>query len=111
MHTIRQAIADHKPNLAINIHSFSECTFDYIKFWLELLAENKVSYLMIAPNNYNNNGGRKLISLERDLSHTDYERLLESFGYCLIAKLPKYLSPIVQHQGVSPTYYYLYELI
>jgi hypothetical protein len=107
---IEENIAKNKPDLAVNIHSFSECTLKSIKYWLNLLSSNKVKYLMIAPNNFNNNNGRSLISMEKDLTHINYESYLSEYGYNLMAKTPKYLDSIVQAHGVSPTYYYLYEL-
>ena len=107
---IEEHIAKNKPDLAVNIHSFSECTLASIKHWLNLLSTNKVRYLMIAPNNFNNNNGRNLISIEKDLTHINYEHCLFEHGYNLVAKIPKYLDSYVQVNGVSPTYYYLYEL-
>jgi hypothetical protein len=110
IYNIENSIAKNKPDLALNIHSFSECTLDSIELWLSLLASNEVRYLMIAPNNFNNNDGKFLISLEKNLSHINYEKSIAKYGYRLIAKTPKFLDVAVQTNGISPTYYYLYEL-
>ena len=107
---IEASIAMNKPDIAINIHSFSECTLSAIDYWLSLLGSNHVRYLMIAPNNFNNNEGKILASFERDLSHIDYEKNIIHYGYRLVAKMPKFLDFEIQSNGVSPTYYYLYEL-
>src|SRR4030095_8950303 len=38
-------------DLALNIHSFSECTYAAIEWWLRKLKQLRVRYLMIVPNN------------------------------------------------------------
>jgi hypothetical protein len=45
------------------------------------------------------------------LSHDrkDYGSIVESHGYRLVAKDPKFGDPIVQHYAINPTYHYLFE--
>ena len=95
--------------LATNIHSFSECALESIEWWLDLLVRNSVKYLMIEPN-AGHSEGKKLVSSERDHNRIEYIKNIESRGYALIAKEPTYMNSSVQRLGVSPTYYYLFEL-
>lgn len=96
-------------DLAINIHSFSECAIASIEWWINLVRKNQVKYFMIVPN-CGSNKGEQLTSIERDRSELCYEHLLKSNNYELICRQPKFLDPKVQACGVSPTYYYLYKL-
>ncbi len=102
---IEQHIRKLNIDLAVNIHSFSECSLEAIDWWLALLAAAKVSYLFIVPNS-SDHGGEKL-ALN---SGEDFSALVEKYGYTLKIKTPKYEDPMVQKFGVSPTYYYLYQL-
>ncbi len=111
LHEAKATIKSINPDIAVNIHSFSECSVHSIDFWISCLAEGKVKYLMIVPNNHKSEGGKNLLSLEADSSLIRYERILNDYGYQLMVKMPKYLDAEVQRYGVSPTYYHLYELI
>ena len=89
-------------NLAVNVHSFSECRIEAIDWWLTLLATNRVQHLMIIPNGnqprmYTNDGN-------------DFQPIVERHGYRLMAKEPKYRDPLVQQYGINPSYYYLFQL-
>ncbi len=107
-------LANESINLAINIHSFSECTLASIKAWLEILQKYKIEYLMIVPNYpYNkqiDNQKVELLTNEKNGEKLDFLPVIESSGYKLLASQPKYLDPVVQKHGISPTYYYLFQL-
>jgi hypothetical protein len=47
---VDEALRTHPPDIALNIHSFSECRIAAIDWWLARLQEHSVRYLMIAPN-------------------------------------------------------------
>jgi putative sugar O-methyltransferase len=96
-------------DIAVNVHSFSECSVTAISGWLELLRRHQVRYLMIVPNRRPGNG-TVLLSREPDGTMREFQPLLEDAGYRLLARDPKYLDPIVQRHGVSPTFHYLFEL-
>jgi SAM-dependent methyltransferase len=110
---IRQAIAASPVRLATNIHSFSECTMAAIQWWLDLLREHSVPYLMIVPDTYSN-GGHQMLTRESGTydegNMKDFMPEIKARGYQLVEKRPKFLDPNVQRYGVSPTYYYLFEL-
>jgi len=102
---IEERLKKQKIDLAVNIHSFSECSLEAIEWWLALLSEAKIKHLFIVPNG-SDHGGKKL-ALN---SGEDFSGLVEKYGYRLHIKAPKYEDPLVQKYGISPTYYYIYQL-
>lgn len=105
LHTIEKELGMVDVEIAVNIHSFSECKFSAINWWVSLLKRNRVKYLMIAPNALDN-GGKFLLSHDG----IDFSDLINDYGYKLIAKEPKYRDLSIQEYGINPTYYYLFEL-
>jgi hypothetical protein len=103
--TIESTLSTHPVDLAINIHSWSECTVAAINWWVSLLAAHQVRHVMIVPN-AGAHGGEKLLTNDRQ----NMETVLTRHGYRLVAKEPKYLDPLVQRYAVNPTYYYLFVL-
>jgi hypothetical protein len=103
--TIESTLSTHPVDLAINIHSWSECTVAAIDWWVSLLAAHQVRHVMIVPN-AGAHGGERLLTNDRQ----DMEAILTRHGYRLVAKEPKYLDPLVQRYAVNPTYYYLFAL-
>lgn len=103
--TIERALSTHPVDLAINIHSWSECTVTAIDWWVSLLASREVRHVMIVPNAGSHEGERLLTNDRQNM-----EGILTRHGYRLVAKEPKYLDPLVQRYAVNPTYYYLFAL-
>ncbi len=110
LNEVEDRIKEKKIDLAVNIHSFSECGIEAIEWWIKLLRRHEIKYFMIVPN-AGRNEGKQLISFERDGTHHTYDHLLMKNNYQLIHRQPKYLDPKTQEFGVSPTYYYLYKLV
>ena len=102
---VEKTLATEPVDIAINIHSFSECKISAIDWWLSLLSRYKVKYLMIVPNT-GDHGGERLLTHENE----DFGEVIEKHGYKLIAKEPKFRDPVVQKFGINPTYHYLFEL-
>jgi SAM-dependent methyltransferase len=102
---VEKQLQGQEIDIAVNIHSFSECSLEAIEWWLSLLAAAEIRHLFIVPN-ASDHGGEKL-ALN---SGEDFSTLVEKYGYKLQIKAPKYEDPMVQQYGVSPTYYYLYQL-
>ena len=102
---IEKELSDKKIDLAVNIHSFSECGISAIEWWLSLLEKSGVKHLVVAPN-FCNHGGELLQTNDGE----DFSGIIENHGYRLIAKEPKYKDPIVQKHAIGPTYYNLFEL-
>lgn len=78
-------------DLAINIHSFSECTYAAIEWWLRRLKDIGVRHLLIVPND-----PTRLLSIEADGSHRDYEPLLAQLGFGRMAQEPVFDDSQVQ---------------
>lgn len=70
-------------DLAVNIHSFSECTLTAVRWWIQQLQRLRVSKLLIVPN-----APTQLLSNEADGSRLDYRPYLEAAGYRLLHSEP-----------------------
>ena len=90
-------------DLAVNVHSFSECAIEAVDYWISRCAELKIEYLFIVPDT-SAEGGEAL----RLDNGTDFKPLLAQHGYHLCHAEPKYGNPEVQKYGVSPAWYYLF---
>lgn len=101
---IEQTLQAKPVHLAVNVHSFSECTIEAIGWWLDLLVRRKVRYLFIVPNQ-----DKALVSRETDGRFIDFEPLLKEKGYRLKVCEPKYHDPSVQKNGIQPGHHYLFE--
>ena len=101
---IDRALASAKIDLAVNIHSFTECTLEAVAWWLRKLAQHDVKHLLIVPN-AGNHGGQLL----RNNVGQDMLPIVEKSGYRLIAREAKYADPKVQKFALNPTYYWLFE--
>jgi hypothetical protein len=99
------ALREHPVDLAINIHSFSECRMEAIEWWARLLGKHRVKNLMIAPNGE----GERMKRLTTN-DGRDFLPILERYGYRTVLKEPKYLDPVVQEYGILPAWYHLLEL-
>jgi hypothetical protein len=110
LNEIEQALNDNEIQLAVNIHSFSECGMLAITWWLDLLRKHNVRYLFIVPNPGRDQGNRLLIREPGAKESQDFMPTILSRGYRLATKRAKYAAPSIQKHGVSPTGYYLFEL-
>jgi hypothetical protein len=70
-------------DLAVNVHSFSECSLETIRWWLERIAERNIEWLLIVPNTPN-----ELLSTELDGSTRDFAPEVARAGYELVDTRP-----------------------
>lgn len=70
-------------DLAINIHSFSECTFAAVEWWIAQLRRLRVPRLLLVPNE-----ALELLTLEPDKTRRDFRPALEAAGYWLATREP-----------------------
>ncbi len=77
-------------DLAINIHSFSECTFGAVQWWLERLGTWGVPLLFLIPNEPDG-----IRSLEVDGSRRDLTPALTAAGYRLTVR-----EPVIEDEAV-----------
>lgn len=97
---VEKSLEDNTIDIAVNVHSFSECDLSSIDGWLSLLERHRVRHLMIVPNS-------PLLQTNEGKNFGD---LIDKHGYKLVAREPKYRDPVVQEYGISPSYHYLFAL-
>jgi hypothetical protein len=98
-------LARTRIDVAVNVHSFSECTHEAIEWWVERLARHHVRHLMIVPNEGRSGGARCETNDGRS-----FEPILERHGYRPVAREPRYADPAVQESGIDPVWLHLFEL-
>ena len=72
-------------DVAINIHSFSECSLAAIQWWADRIAERDIEWLLIVPNT-----GGDLLSTEASGDRLDFRPVIEGAGYELVDQRPIY---------------------
>ena len=84
-------------DLVVNVHSFSECPLEAIRWWVDFLARKQVPRVMIVPSD-------SFRSQEPGGARHDYLPLFTQAGYQVIERRPKYAhSTAAQRYGVFPT--------
>lgn len=78
-------------DLAMNIHSFSECTHAAVEWWMRKLAELRVPYLLIVPNQPD-----ELTTAEGKGVRRDFRPLVDAAGYRLAQVEDLILDPAVK---------------
>jgi len=73
---VQEDLAPGTFDLAVNVHSFSECTYAAVAWWIELLSRLGVPNLLIVPNE-----PEELLTLEADGTRRDFAPLLAAAGY------------------------------
>jgi hypothetical protein len=92
-------------DVAVNVHSFSECTLDAIGWWAALLARHRIPWLMVVPNEGTTGGARCQVN-----GGADMEAVFERFGYRAAVREPRYADPAVQREGIDPVHLHLFAL-
>jgi hypothetical protein len=105
LHEIQSTLRGCRVDLAVNVHSFSECPLEAIAWWMVLLREQGVPRLMVVPNVVGADGVTMLT-----FDGKDFSRVVTEHGYRLIARDPKYVDPLVQKYGPNPAVHFLFEL-
>ncbi len=83
--------------IAANIHSFTECTIDSVRWWLHRIAASSIEYLFIVSN-----GG--LVATDQ----TSYERDIAEAGFRLVDRRPKYPVVPLDKYGLGFANYFLF---
>lgn len=100
---VEAVVTGRRIDVAVNVHSFSECPIAAIRWWLDLVAASGARYLMIVPNT------DRLVSTERSGERIEYLPLLHERGFELAVERPKYAhSTTVQELGIYPARYFLF---
>ena len=78
-------------DIAVNIHSFSECTRESVRWWMDQLRRMEVSRLFLVPNEADG-----FCSTELDGARLDVTDLLHDAGYRLAHEEPVFRDPAVR---------------
>lgn len=78
-------------DLAVNVHSFSECPLAAVAWWIDRLVALGVPRLFVVPNE-----GEQLLTLEPDGSRRDFAPVLAAAGYALEVREPVIDDPAVR---------------
>ncbi len=78
-------------DFACNVHSFSECTLDAIRWWVDQLVRLEVPTLFLVPNEEEG-----FLSTERDGRRLDFLPVLEAAGFQLEVDRPAISDPAVR---------------
>lgn len=90
-------------DLAINVHSFSECTYAAVQWWLELVQRLRIPYLFIIPNDPD-----QFLTNEGEAVKRDFAPLIYEAGYELINREPVFNDPTVRELMGIEDHFYLF---
>lgn len=93
-------------DLAVNVHSFSECALASIEWWTAQLGRLRVPHLFLVPNEVSG-----FLSTEADGSRRDYLPAISAAGYRLLEEEPVYDDPAVRELLDVRDRFCLFELI
>jgi len=93
-------------DLAVNVHSFSECSLASIEWWAAQLGRLRVPNLFLVPNE-----AAGFLSTEADGSRRSYLPAIEAAGYQLAAEEPVFDDPAVRELLDVHDRFCLFELI
>jgi hypothetical protein len=91
LHELDRAIEPGSFDIAVNIHSFSECTYAAVSWWIQWIERLRVPHLLIVPNDRD-----ELLAFESDGGRRDFRPLLGAAGYELSACEPVFDDPAVR---------------
>ena len=92
-------------DVAVNIHSFPECTYAAVEWWVDLLRRLEVPNLLIVPNEPD-----QLLTLEPGGERLDFLPLLERADYRLSVCEPVVEDPAVRELAQLEDRFYLFAL-
>ncbi len=104
MDELEQQLRPGEYDLALNVHSFSECTYTAVDWWLRKVREIGVRRLMIVPNDE-----RRFLTAEADGTRRDFAPLLKELGYRIVATEPVYDDPLVRRLTEQNHVMFLFE--
>jgi hypothetical protein len=105
LHEFERTLESQHVDLALNVHSWSECRLGAIDWWVTLLRRHAVGQVMVVPNHVSDDETRMRTNLGEDFS-----AIFESHGYALVARERKYTDPLAHKYAVSPAVYFLWSL-
>lgn len=103
---ISRYLENHPIDLAINIHSFSECSVETVRWWVNLLRANNVKHIFVVPNRADKSGTIALTNKGENMNEVFYNE-----NYDLKYSNSKYNNNIIQKYGINPSFYFVFSLI
>lgn len=88
LHQIDSGLSPDGYDLVLNVHSFPECTYAAIAWWMERIKALNIPWFLLVPNDE-----EKMLSAEPDGSLRDFSPLIREAGYELVVKEPVYPNP------------------
>lgn len=104
LHHVEQELSEGF-DLALNVHSFSECTYAAVAWWVRLISRLRIPYLMIVPNE-----PAALLTLETDGRRRDFAPLLAEAGYELVTREPVITDQAIRELVQLEDRFHLYAL-
>ncbi len=101
---IEEYLPPWKPDLAFNIHSFSEMRSSSIDWWLQLLEASGCPNLLVVTNETD----ESIRCLESDGSRPDVSHLFDGHGFELIVQEPYILDEAVRRTTNVQNYFSLF---
>ncbi|MGH8529176.1 MAG: hypothetical protein ACRETN_04935 [Nevskiales bacterium] len=105
LHELESEVRPGSFDLALNIHSFSECTRDAVAWWANWLQRLSVPYWLIVPNEPN-----EFLTTEANGSRYDYRPLIEAAGYVQAASEPVFNDPAIRNLMRINDHFFLFRL-
>jgi putative sugar O-methyltransferase len=91
LHELDSGLEPGSFDLAVNVHSFPECTYEAVEWWITLVASLEVPAVLIVPNE-----PTELLTLEPDGTRRDFMPLMRGAGYELVSREPVIRDPAVR---------------
>lgn len=94
-------LSKEKVDVAVNIHSFSECTLESINSWLDLVVDMGIHNLFIVPHD------ERFICCDTDGSNPSFRPAIEKHGFSIRRAVSKYPESL-RNLAPFPTTYYMF---
>lgn len=91
------------PQLAVNIHSFSEMRLESIRGWLAWLVALGTQHLLVVPND-----AQQMLSMEPDGTRQDFAPLFAEAGFTLTDTRPVHEDPTLRELVNVSDHYFFY---
>jgi SAM-dependent methyltransferase len=104
LHEVEGALEPSSFTLAVNVHSFSECSYDAVAWWMRLVERLAIPHLLIVPNEPD-----ALLTTEVDGRKRDFLPLVEAAGYALTVREPVIDDPAVRDLLRVPDSFFLFQ--
>lgn len=99
-----ETLSERRYDVAINIHSWSECTREFVRFWLGVVRDLQIPYLFIVPH------FAGFTTKEPDGTTGSYEEELQRHGFRQHLRRRKFHgSAVLDRRGIYPADYWVFK--